>query len=298
MPRCVKALFFSGFVWVAACSARSAEGGPPPRDSGATREDAGFDASLPPQRDSGPVSMRDAQPVDGEYLCGAPIDLVFVIDVSTSMRDELDQIRRGVDSVITAAHRLTEDTQLGLVVFVNDALTVRGCMPFASADALKTQLATWRDFCDDNVSPVSGSINMECAENSLDALYQAATECPWRAGATKVLIHATDDTFLEAPAQLSVSIPVEHTYTQVVEALRAQEIRVGAFAAPGVREYCGVGEPDTNVGVGFHESYMGQAAIPEATGGRVWSIREVRAGRLDMATAINELVSSAYCTIY
>jgi hypothetical protein len=39
-------------------------------------------------------------------------------------------------------------------------------------------------------------------------------------------------------------------------------------------------------------------AIPEATSGRAWNIRDVRAGTLDMAEAINEFTAAEYCTLY
>jgi len=113
----------------------------------------------------------------------------------------------------------------------------------------------------------------------------------------------TDDTFEEPPAVLSGSpfggggVPVAHGYDQVVAALQDFEVRVGAFAAPGAGEECGAGS-SANVGRGFHEPYAGRPSIPVATGGRVWSIRDVRAGTLDMATAINEMVMAEHCTLY
>jgi hypothetical protein len=39
-------------------------------------------------------------------------------------------------------------------------------------------------------------------------------------------------------------------------------------------------------------------AIPTATGGRAWSIRDVRAGTLDMADAISEFTADEYCTLF
>jgi hypothetical protein len=146
--------------------------------------------------------------------------------------------------------------------------------------------------------------NSDCAENSLDAIYLAASSCPWRTGATRILIHVTDDTFAERPAILSdesafggTGIPVQHTYDEVVTELRSAEVRVGSFAAPGAGEECGAGM-SANVGEGFHEPYRGRDSLPVATGGRVWSIRDVRAGGLNMATAISEMVASEYCTLY
>ncbi|MCS6798916.1 MAG: hypothetical protein NZ898_10350 [Myxococcota bacterium] len=259
--------------------------------------DSGVDG---PVDDGGPrpdVPVSEAGP-----WCGAPIDVVFVIDVSTSMHDEVAGIDRGIESIWTAATALGASVQFSLVVFVDNALRVDDCAPFPDHASLSAELRRWRDFTSSNEQPAGGPFNSDCPENSLDALYLAATGCPWRAGATRIAIHVTDDTFAERPARLASTfgtggIPVERTYAETVAALRANEVRVGAFAAPGAGEWCGAGT-SPNVGQGFHEPYMGMPSIPEATGGRVWSIRDVRAGVLDMAVAINELIADEHCTLY
>lgn len=252
--------------------------------------------TVPP--DGGPPSDRMIGP-----SCGAPLDVVFVMDVSTSMADEAMRLRTGVESVWNAAHALTSDARFGLVVFVDDALAVGGCSSFADLGTLQSELDRWRDFCATNRSPTSETTNTDCPENSLDAIHLAASTCPWREGATRVLIHVTDDTFVERPTTLSGDpffgggVAVQRTYAEVRDALIAGEIRVGAFAAPGAGEACGAGSTP-NVGQGFHEAYLGMPSLPESTGGRVWNIREVRAGTLDMATAIRELIEDEYCTLF
>lgn len=263
----------------------------------------GDDARRPGARDAG-SGERDASPlVDatrpdvGITTCGAPIDLVFVLDVSTSMDDEIDAVARGTERIWEAATALTPDVQLGLVVFVDSVVPVNGCAPFASYGALATELRSrWLPFTESNEQPPGGGSNSDCAENSLDALFAAATTCPWRDGATRIVIHVTDDTFAEAPSSLSAG-PVQRSYAQTVAALTGTEIRVGAFATPSPGDECALG-PTPDAGQGFHEAYEGQPAIPVATGGRAWSLRDVRAGSLDMATAIAELINDEYCTLY
>ena len=243
--------------------------------------------------------------VDGMIsACSDPLDIVFVIDVSTSMADEIERVRVGMDSIWAAASALTSNTRFGLVVFVDNVIAVGGCSSFASIGEFQAEFARWRDFTTTNNQPAGGNMNSDCAENSLDALHDAANECPWRDGATHIVIHVTDDTFAERPDVLSPpifgpgGIPVERTYTETVAALVAAEVRVGTFAAPGPREFCGALEPSINVGPGFHEPYMAMDSIPTATGGRAWSIRDVRAGTLDMAEAIAEFAEDEYCTLF
>lgn len=256
--------------------------------------DAGLDAAPPDATppDGGP------RPDAGPPLCGAPLDVVFVIDTSTSMEAELLQVRTGIRRIWNAARALTLDTRFGLVVFVDDVVAVAGCTPFGSVEALEAELDRWWAFTSTNRQPNGGATsNTDCPENSLDALHAAATRCTWREGATRLIVHATDDTFAEPPALLSEAIPVQHGYAEVLEALTSRELRLGSFAAPGIGEFCGVAMTE-NVGVGWHEPYMGMPALPVATGGRAWNVRDVRDGELDMADAINELIADEYCTLY
>jgi len=258
--------------------------------------DAGLvDADL---RDAGP---RDAPRGDARLdLCTAPIDLVFVLDVSTSMAMEAAALRDGIGRIYAAAEALTADTRFSLVVFVDDALVVDGCGGFTTAAALQSEFDTWRAFCASNQSPVSGATNFDCVEASLDAMYAAATGCTWREGATHILIHVTDDTFEEPPYVYSDpfggGVPAVASYSQTVAALLANEVRVGAFAMR-TPEDCGGGS-SPNTARGFFEPYAGMEALPSVTGGAVWDLRDVREGRLDMATAITAMVEEEYCTVF
>lgn len=226
--------------------------------------------------------------------CFAPIDLVFVLDVSTSMSEEFARLRDGIGSIFAAADALTPDHRFGLVVFVDDVLVVNSCASFDTAAALQSEFDQWRSFCSTNGNP-GGALadNSDCPENSLDALYAAATQCTWRAGATHIVIHATDDTFLEAPQRFAFSVAAQHTYAEVSTALTTSQIRVGAFAQLVPME-CGAGT-SADTATGFFGQYEAQASLPDATGGRVWDIAQVRNGTLDMATAINEMIVAEHC---
>jgi hypothetical protein len=278
-----------------------ADGADDDRDGRIDCDDADCALECFAEHDAGTMSRRDAGA--GSPGCADPLDVVFVIDVSTSMDDDVGAIRAGLDSIWTAASGLTESTQFSMVVFVDNALAVNGCAPFASIDAMQAEFERWRAFCETSQNPVGGGENFDCPENSLDALYLAATSCPWRAGATHVLIHVTDDTFVERPAVLSEDFetgegtPVEHTYGEVMRALRDGMVRVGAFASPSPGEECGAGSSE-NAGEGFHDPFRGMPSIAEATGGRVWSIRDARGGGLDMAEAINAFTRDEHCTLF
>lgn len=234
------------------------------------------------------------RPDGGGGGCFDPIDLVFVLDVSTSMADEFTHLREGIASIWAAADALTPDHHFGLIVFVDDVLVVNGCAPFASAADLQAEFDSWRTFCSTNGEPGgSAGSNGDCAENSLDALYAAATMCTWRAGATHIAIHVTDDTFLQRPQSFDAGIAVEHTYSETSDALVSAQVRVGAFAQ-ATPAFCGAGT-SANTAQGFFVSFGGATPLPDATGGQVWDIADVRSGALDMATAINEMIAAEHC---
>ncbi len=250
--------------------------------------------------DSGVLPGTDANVPDagrrdgGGGGCFDPIDLVFVLDVSTSMTDEFTHLREGIASIFAAADALTPDHRFGLVVFVDDVLVVNGCASFDTAAELQAQFDTWRSFCSSNGQPGgSAGQNGDCAENSLDALHAAATMCTWRPGATHIAIHVTDDTFLERPASFFGGVSVDHTYAETSAALVAAEIRVGAFAQ-STPAPCGAGT-SPNTAQGFFVSFHGATPLPDATHGQVWDIADVRNGTLDMATAINEMIAAEHC---
>lgn len=255
--------------------------------------------SGPPGFDSGPRVDAGPRPDTGPIVgCADPIDVAFVLDVSTSMSDDIAAIRRGLRSIWDAASALTPTVRFGMVVFVDDALAVNDCAGFETVEAMEMEFDEWVAFCSTNRQPAGyPSTNSDCPENSLDALYLAATRCSWREGATHILIHVTDDTFRERPARFGMFMEgpmVQRTYSEVVDVLSANMIRVGAFASPSPGEWCGAGT-SSNAGDGFHDPWMGMPSLPGATGGQVWSIRDVRSGALDMAEAINAFTMAEHC---
>jgi hypothetical protein len=246
--------------------------------------------------DAGP---SDAGPVDAPYVpidvnlpdsglveeCG-PVDVVFVLDVSTSMEGTFGALRDGIRAVWDTATRLSPDPRFSMVVFVDDALAVDDCAPFGSVDGLSAAFDHWRSFCSSNASPVSLAPNFDFPENSLDALYLAATACTFREGATRVLVHVTDDTFRERPATFSGSVPAQRTYPEVSRALTAFQLRVASF------------HDTTEHPEGFSAPYRGEPSLVDATGGRAFSFDDVVNGRLDMGDAIQEFLVAEYCTPY
>lgn len=231
---------------------------------------------------------------DPEIVRKQQIDVVFTVDVSTTMNFMLGKIGREIAAVDAAVRAHNLDARYGLVVFVDDVLVTHGGQPFADLAALQHELAVWQAFTASNRQIQSADLNLDWPENTLDALHAAAAEFAWRPAATtlRAVVHATDDEFGEAPA-IQSGQPVGHGYRQTVAALQAAEIRVFSFAARiGGQCEC------LDVTAGLFAPYRGQQAIPAATGGAVFDIDAVAAGTLNFGAAVSGALQAAVCTHY
>jgi len=230
--------------------------------------------------------------------CYEHIDIVFVLDVSTSMDGMLQELEADIAEVWDAANDLTElddDTHFGLVVFVDDFLVVNdGASIYAGADGLQTDFNYWYTHTSSNQQTQSTAQNIDWPENTLDALNAAADGFNWRDQETtlRVIIHATDDTFLENPNSFSSGVQVLSTYAGTVANLQDKTIRVASFAA-----HLGGSSGNVDVEPGFFADYAGQSPIPDATSGNVFEIGNVGT-TLSLADAINEFVAEEFCSDY
>lgn len=247
--------------------------------------------------DAGPLpdaGALDAPLADGEMArCVQPIDVVFVLDVSSSMPDDLMRVRDAVPAVFDEARRLDPTASIGLAVFVDDVLVVNACSSYANAGELTVEIDRRIASAPENLSPVSARPNQDCRENALDAIFDAATMCTWRAGAEHTMVLVTDDTFAERPAVLSgewgPGVFVATTYTEAITALSTRAIRLVAVAQSGAGDPCGAGtSPD--VGQGFFGPYLEMTSIPEATAGVAIDLREVRSGAVTLGPRLADLL--------
>ncbi len=245
------------------------------------------------------IGTAGAEP---EFTCENPeqrakpnVDVVFVIDVSTTMGFMLDRVEQGIAEVDAELRKFSRDPRYGLVVFVDDVLVSNNGQPFPDLETLRAEFTRWRGFTTNNHQVLATETpNLDWPENSLDALHAAATQFAWRPAddTVRLVIHATDDDFREAPAVQSEQ-RVEHTYLETLEALRDHEVRVASFAARiGGECECLDVEP------GWFKPFGELPSMPDGTGGAVFDIDEVAAGRVGFAAAIQGTVRDSVCTRY
>lgn len=309
-------------AWLLACtteaSERGSETGLPPLDTSATSSADSATSVDPPSSSAtttpgdGTADATSSDPSDtdpGIYfdlgsipdmppgeVCEQSIDIVFVMDVSTTMGGFLgllaDEMLE-VDAAIQALD-LPQPPHYGLAVFVDDAALLNGGAPYANATALRDDFVMWSNFAASNQQVGGGNSNSTWTENSLDALYLAATGFQWRPAetTTRLVIHTTDDTFWDGPT-VGNGVPIVHGYAETVQALQDATVRTYSFADD-------LGGPSNNMDVtmGWSTPYMGMLPIPEATDGGVYAIGQVLAGTVSLADAINTAVEESYCDPY
>ena len=228
--------------------------------------------------------------------CIQNVDIVFVMDVSTTMGSFLGSLADEVIAVdqALAALDLPEAPHYGLAVFVDDALMLNDGMPYADAAALQADFQYWSAFTSTNQQVGGGNSNATWPENSLDALYFAATQFDWRPAedTTRLIIHTTDDTFWEGPSTQN-GVTIENDYPGTIAALQEETIRVFAFADT-IGGACGC----LDVSMGWFGDYEGTPSIPESTDGGVYDINQILNGSVSLADAITASVEESYCEDY
>ncbi|MGE3799485.1 MAG: OmpA family protein [Candidatus Kapaibacterium sp.] len=187
-----------------------------------------------------------------------PIDFVFVIDHTGSMRDEIDAVKANIDEFTTRLAAKGIDYRLGLIVF-DDNVSTRHWM----TDDIE-QFKKWIDAIE-----VSGGGDK--AENALEGL-RAATGMNFRSSANRVAVLVTD-----APYHSYNENGFGRTrYTErtIGVVLERQDIRVFNIVDPSIK--------------GYYE-------ISERTGGRTFDINQPFAQILnDFVETMTSLYNATY----
>ena len=269
--------------------------------SGSSTTDAGTTETSTSSDDAG--TKLDTLPDDGvadgpdPMDCIEDVDIVFVMDVSTTMGPFFDKLESEIGVVHDALmqYDLPNPPHYGLVVFVDDFKLVDAGVPYTDINALKADFAYWNNFTASNQQTNGGGFNSTWTENSLDALFAAAVGFQWRPAAStlRMIVHTTDDTFWNGPINAN-GVDILHNYPETVDQLQAKQIRMFTFAADKNGGQCEC----EDVSMGFFSNFQGQPPIPMQTGGAAYLIDDVLAGITSLSTAINGAVEDSYCEDY
>jgi hypothetical protein len=269
----------------------------------------------------------DGQSSGDAGKCEEVVDVVFVLDTSSSMDFVLTKLETQIAQVVTASNMVAADSHFGLIVFqdnhfLDNTGPLMNGVVHTTAMSLQTAFRYYKDnFTAFNRNPGDGlsgatTQNPICEENSLDALYAAANTFPWRDNATRVVILATDDTFLERPDNYGDrdgdgltnktdypregNYPAARTMSETVTALKDAKVRVFSFSRltqPGFLERCGTPRRYTweHITDGWTTAYKNQMPIPNQTDGANYDLDKVKNGTLSLAETINSVVLDSHC---
>ncbi|XP_069471951.1 integrin beta-2 [Ambystoma mexicanum] len=144
---------------------------------------------------------------------GYPVDMYYLMDLSYSMKDDLDNLKKLGNDLLTALNSITTSAQIGFGSFVDKTV-----LPFVNThpDKLKNPCTDQTVVCQppfaykhvlsltgdgtkfqEEVGKQNISGNLDAPEGGLDAMMQAAVcgnKIGWRNN-TRLLVYATDDGF-------------------------------------------------------------------------------------------------------
>jgi hypothetical protein len=261
-----------------------------------------------------PPSMRapgnaPSAPNVANPACLQDIDLVFVLDISSSMLgffQKLDEEIVALDNALKAL-QLPTPPQYGLVVFVDDVKVVQDGQPYLRIEDLQAAFVMWRQAAPLGQISNPGEINATLTENGLDALFAAATSFHFRPPehTQRMIVHVSDDAFWDGPAAMTgcdfglgggcQTTGSMHRYDEVVDVLRNAKIWTSGFVSSagghGIRSVNASGDG----GAGFLRDYQGKPSIPKATGGLAFELPDVLAGKASLADSIHAAAQKGHC---
>jgi hypothetical protein len=234
-----------------------------PEGPGAREAVFTFQNAAAPRR---PVRLRASG--GGIQVPPSPLDLVLVVDVSTTMTG-IPRLRAALGTILARVEARGLDVRFGLTTFENDVVVHRrGAFlePEALLAELDSQLLPGAWTPDPDVP--RQLLNFEPEENVLDALHRSAVDFPFRPGARHALFLVTDDTFLEPPAVFSDGTPVLRSYAEVADALAAADATLFSVHVAAR-------------GRGLSAEYRGRPSLVEQTGGTWRDLSHLRAGAFE-----------------
>lgn len=187
-----------------------------------------------------------------------PIDFVFVIDHTGSMKDKIDAVKQNIDEFTTRLAAKGIDYRLGLVVFDDDV---------ATRHWMTEDIAEFKEW----VSSIETQGGGDKKENALEGL-RAVTGMNFRSSANRVAILVTDAPYhrYNEPGYGRT----RYTERTIAVVLERQDIRVFSIVDPTIQ--------------GYHE-------ISQRTDGRVFDINQPFANILnDFVETMTSLYNATY----
>ncbi len=148
------------------------------------------------------------------------VDIVFCIDSTRSMRDEIDEVRAAIGGLITALDATGYDYMLGAVTY-GDGTNVWDFDSVAPGNQLTSDIALFTS--SEYLGGMEADGGWDTTEQALDCIADAITEIEWRLGALHIIVGFTDA-----------------AYCQVGDGCDKCNFGHGAFASPATETDTGI----------------------------------------------------------
>ena len=211
-------------------------------------------------------------------------DIVFVLDITGSMEDELNGVKRNMLSFVQALRESDVNFRIGIVEYADEVYVFNGGNLYADPDVIQATV--------DGISLGEHGLGSgdEWPEDGFDAL-KAATLLNFRPGSQRIFILLTD-----APSHFDGDESVYSNYSdgdvtdftrdEIIAELQRDNVVVYAVAAD-------IGTVDGYSR--YNYQYRGPGSITEATNGRWFSISS---NFNDIILDIQQSISSQYVVQY
>ena len=143
---------------------------------------------------------------------GGPIDVVFVVDASGSMQDNINAVAEHLGKMVDAYKASEIDYQLGLTHFHAELTPQQKYQNHIFLFQLIRNLSIYKQWLYEIVPRGD--------ENALDAIHQTATQMQFRTGTTKHLILVTDEPFTSLQG---------HNVDRIIQLCQKEELYVNVL---------------------------------------------------------------------
>lgn len=210
-----------------------------------------------------------------------PVDIIFVLDETGSMRDELDSVKRNVRDFIRQLRAINIVGNLCLVSFHDEVR--RRCLKFSEDDPLTLKNENIDAFLNDlNQIKVYRKQGGDKPENQLAALISAAEETPWHQNAQRMAILITDAPFHDIHNPGNAGSHAK-SYGETLSVIQRHQMRVFVVG------------PDIP---GYSRPYRGLPGIVDASKGLFFDIKKLASSRVRRLRSILNEIADNISTLY
>lgn len=204
-------------------------------------------------------------------------DIVFVLDVTTSMTPYIDKVKQRVRSFVDALAKSNIRSRLCMVQMTDNVEKV--CDKWVEDNPATGNNENFDDFMK-KLKAISVHDGGSQVDEGQLAAFEAASQTPWHNGAQRVAILISDAGFHYSPGNADEGNYVP-TYPHTLDMIRAAGMQTFIIS---------IFKP------GYDRDFGSLPSMTKATGGAFYNISDVLTGKTDMAEIFNNIAGNLLTT--